>query len=260
MAGIPTPHVADREQRAFNSAVKQRVESQESVIAQLQAQIRQLQTRPVSQNTTVVRQSSGGGSTTAPGQLSDDIFGALLPVSDLNAGQAAALPPGSVIAFAGGGAIDGFLDCDGSSVLATEYPDLFAAIGYTWGGAGANFNLPDFTDRYLQGVSADESLGDTFGAVDHEINFEHTHAEGTLEAAGQSVTGSTGIPDATTEVQSGTGAIVASATHTHSVTATGAASAVTGDTDVNVYTDAPAVQDPVDIRPQSAAVRWLIKT
>src|ERR1700722_13632862 len=35
-----------------------------------------------------------------------------------------------------------FLIADGSSVDTTTYAKLFAVIGYTYGGSGANFNLP----------------------------------------------------------------------------------------------------------------------
>lgn len=37
--------------------------------------------------------------------------------------------------------------CDGSSLLVASFPALFAKIGYAFGGAGANFNLPDFRGR-----------------------------------------------------------------------------------------------------------------
>jgi hypothetical protein len=83
MAGIPTPNVADKDQRVFNRAVKQLVESQAVVITQLQAQIRQLQARPVSQQTTVVREASGGtaGGSPAAG-MADGLLGLLLPIGD----------------------------------------------------------------------------------------------------------------------------------------------------------------------------------
>lgn len=32
---------------------------------------------------------------------------------------------------------------DGASLLVASYPELFALFGYTYGGAGANFNLPN---------------------------------------------------------------------------------------------------------------------
>ena len=37
----------------------------------------------------------------------------------------------------------GYLICDGSSIDTTTYADLFAVLGYSYGGSGANFNLPE---------------------------------------------------------------------------------------------------------------------
>ena len=45
--------------------------------------------------------------------------------------------------------------CDGSSYPTTgTYAKLFAAIGYAWGGSGANFNVPDLQDVFALGASA----------------------------------------------------------------------------------------------------------
>ena len=52
----------------------------------------------------------------------------------------------------------GWLLCDGASYLVSAYPELFAAIGYTHGGAGANFNVPDCGGRVS--LAADD-LGGT---------------------------------------------------------------------------------------------------
>lgn len=41
--------------------------------------------------------------------------------------------------------ISGFLLCDGSSIATTAQPDLFAVIGYDYGGSGGNFSVPDMT-------------------------------------------------------------------------------------------------------------------
>ena len=45
----------------------------------------------------------------------------------------------------------GFIECDGRSLAKDSYGDLFAVIGYTYGGSGANFNLPDYRNRKLTG-------------------------------------------------------------------------------------------------------------
>ena len=60
-------------------------------------------------------------------------------------------PTGAVIDFAGSTAPAGWLLCYGQSVLVATYPDLFAVIGYTYGGAGVNFSLPDCRGRVTAG-------------------------------------------------------------------------------------------------------------
>jgi len=67
----------------------------------------------------------------------------------------AAHESGMIAAWAGtnGNIPTGWLLCDGSSVATATYPDLFAAIGYVYGGAGANFTLPDLVDVFVRGQS-----------------------------------------------------------------------------------------------------------
>ena len=64
-----------------------------------------------------------------------------------------ALPTGSYIQFAGSQAPAGFLVCNGGELSRTTYSELFAVIGTTYGsGDGSTtFNLPNLTDRFLQG-------------------------------------------------------------------------------------------------------------
>ena len=64
-----------------------------------------------------------------------------------------ALPIGSYIQFAGSQAPAGFLVCNGGEISRTTYSALFAVIGTTYGsGDGSTtFNLPNLTDRFLQG-------------------------------------------------------------------------------------------------------------
>ena len=66
------------------------------------------------------------------------------------------LPIGSYIQFAGSQAPAGFLVCNGGEISRTTYSALFAAIGTTYGsGDGSTtFNLPNLTDRFLQGSTS----------------------------------------------------------------------------------------------------------
>ena len=65
------------------------------------------------------------------------------------------LPIGSYIQFAGSQAPAGFLVCNGGEISRTTYSALFDVIGTTYGsGDGSTtFNLPNLTDRFLQGSS-----------------------------------------------------------------------------------------------------------
>ncbi|HEX4367254.1 MAG TPA: tail fiber protein [Rhodopila sp.] len=41
----------------------------------------------------------------------------------------------------------GWLLCDGAQYTTSQYPDLFNRIGYTYGGSGVNFAVPDMRSR-----------------------------------------------------------------------------------------------------------------
>ena len=68
-------------------------------------------------------------------------------------GQSVLNPIGTVIAFAGNSAPAGYLICNGAAISRTTYAKLFAIIGTTYGtGNGSTtFNLPNLTDRVVQG-------------------------------------------------------------------------------------------------------------
>ena len=59
-----------------------------------------------------------------------------------------------------------WLICDGSSRDTTAYAKLFAVIGYTYGGSGANFNLPPCTNRFPMGAG---TLAATGGEATHVL-------------------------------------------------------------------------------------------
>jgi microcystin-dependent protein len=73
---------------------------------------------------------------------------------------------GIVVPWGSASIPSGFLLCDGQSVSTTTYAALFAVIGYTYGGSGANFNVPDLKDRTVVGVSSANSkaLAQSIGA------------------------------------------------------------------------------------------------
>lgn len=122
------------------------------------------------------------------------------------------VPVGFIVPYAGTGLAEGWLDCDGSAVSRTIYPDLFAAIGTTWGtGDGSTtFNLPTSEDLVLQGASTTNPVGTyktaglpnitgTIASADAAITFSQANSKGAI-----SVTGVTGyVPAANTATASG---------------------------------------------------------
>lgn len=56
----------------------------------------------------------------------------------------------------------GWLYCDGGSHSTSTYADLFAAIGYTYGGSGSSFSVPDFRGRSPAGL---DNLGGSSASV-----------------------------------------------------------------------------------------------
>ncbi len=83
-----------------------------------------------------------------------------------------------------------WLRCDGSSIATATYPDLFALIGYSYGGAGANFNIPDLRDRQITGYSGTKAIASTGGAG------THTLIEANLPPHAHSLGGATGTTSA----------------------------------------------------------------
>jgi microcystin-dependent protein len=76
----------------------------------------------------------------------------------------ALVPSGAITAYGGSAAPTGWLNCNGASISTTTYADLFAVVGYTYGGAGANFNLPDLTGRVVAGLEASATRLTTGGS------------------------------------------------------------------------------------------------
>ena len=71
------------------------------------------------------------------------------------------VPAGTFLPFAGTAVPDGYLLCNGAEVSRTDYANLFAAIGTKWGeGDGSTtFTLPNFNDRFIEGTTDTEKVG-----------------------------------------------------------------------------------------------------
>jgi microcystin-dependent protein len=68
---------------------------------------------------------------------------------------------------------DGYLVCNGAEYPTSQYPDLFAAIQYDYGGSGANFRVPDYRAMFLRGL--DEGRG-----IDPQRTISATFQKGSL--------------------------------------------------------------------------------
>lgn len=86
-----------------------------------------------------------------------------------------------------------FLLCDGSSYTTTNYPNLFTLIGYTYGGSGTTFNIPDLRDKRGY-MDLNSNLGTISGANSITLTEnqlpQHTH---NVNSSLYSVTHSHGI-------------------------------------------------------------------
>jgi microcystin-dependent protein len=95
----------------------------------------------------------------------------------------AGISPGLIMGYAiDTGPPAGWLSADGSSLSTTTYANLFAIIGYIYGGSGANFNVPDFRGMFLRGF--DNGRGSDFqgsraaNAYQASYLINHFHALG----------------------------------------------------------------------------------
>lgn len=81
------------------------------------------------------------------------------------------VPVGSVVAYAGTLSTlaymeqTGWMLCDGRTIEAAIYPELFATLGYSHGGEGASFAIPDYQDVAGGPPSVSYLIKFTYGAV-----------------------------------------------------------------------------------------------
>ena len=121
------------------------------------------------------------------------------------------IPYGTIIQSAAVTIPAGWLLCDGASLLKASYLNLFGAVGYTYGGSGLNFNVPDIRGRVAVGRGTGagltaRALGTTGGEETHLLTVDempsHTH---TSNATGgtQGLSVSTGNNTMNAEVNGG---------------------------------------------------------
>jgi len=133
--------------------------------------------------------------TAIPNTFSD---GDLLSAEKLNANFAALgdgiVPTGTIVAFAGQTAPEGWLLCDGTLTSRAQKSKLFVAIGtaYGAGDGSTTFHLPDLRGRFLRGVNGGAgrdpdtatrtamnsggNTGDAVGSLQGDMFKSHTHS------------------------------------------------------------------------------------
>jgi len=126
------------------------------------------------------------------------------------------IPAGSIIAWSGSTAPDGWLLCQGQAISRTTYAALFAICSTTFGvGDGSStFEVPDMRGRTMSMVGTNISLGDlTIGELNASSKI--TTDSGSANPSVGTITVSTGAKDAggVTVVNS-----VAGGGHTHTLT------------------------------------------
>ncbi len=96
----------------------------------------------------------------------------------------------------------GFLVCDGRSLKKSEYAELFTVIGYTYGGSGDDFNIPNFSDgKFMRGIGGNAAA---LGQVQQDEIKSHTHGVGQQPGIGQSNNGGSGpFAGSNNHIQSG---------------------------------------------------------
>lgn len=90
-------------------------------------------------------------------------------------------PVGMVMPFGGTIAPAGYLLCDGSSYSTDGYPELFAQIGYYFGGASTSFNVPNLIDRVPVGSGSGYDQGESGGESTVSLTVadipSHSHSD-----------------------------------------------------------------------------------
>jgi len=74
---------------------------------------------------------------------------------------------------------DGYILCDGRGLDTQTYSELFAVLGYTHGGSGSTFNIPNLRDKFVVGAAGGYNVADQGGTNSNTLTTsnipEHFH-------------------------------------------------------------------------------------
>ena len=88
------------------------------------------------------------------------------------------ITPAGAIMFYGAEAVpNGWFICDGTSYYSADHPALFAAIGYTFGGTGDSFLVPNLLGQFVRGWAGSGTVdsGRVFGSHQTGQMESHNH-------------------------------------------------------------------------------------
>lgn len=174
---------------------------------------------------------------------------------------------GSVLAWPTSSIPTGMLLANGQSVAVASYPALFAEYGYTYGGSGANFNVPDYRDYFLRGHSSsgtdassrtdrgDGTTGANVGTKQEDAFESHNHTVSITDPGHGHSLPFTAIQDGGNNYQIYTGAGSPGANSrsvSQSLPSSTASAAVSG------ITASSAVNGGTETRPRNITVNWII--
>lgn len=167
--------------------------------------------------------------------------------ADLTSAMAALIPVGSIFPFVGGQAPSGFALCNGQTLDRTQFAELFRLIGTKYGSTNtSNFRVPDLSGRFLVGVGAGYSLGDTGGSQTVTLTEAQmpVHSHDVTGKTGQA--GLSGVGMYASNVAGGSGWQVLSTTESGSISGLRTTSAGSGQAHEN--------------RPPYFALEYIIRT
>jgi microcystin-dependent protein len=110
---------------------------------------------------------------------------------DYNTQWAVPVPSGVISSFAGSSVPIGYVLCDGQSLNTTTFANLFAVIGYTYGGSGSSFLVPNLKGRVPVGIDAAQAEFNVRGETGGEKTVTLTASQIPTHSHPNSLTGTT---------------------------------------------------------------------
>ena len=134
--------------------------------------------------------TAGAGSAAGSGRISANY----LDVPNVTPVGGIVMWPGGLGEPNGNGFPANWLLCNGQAISKTTYGELWNKIGYTFGGSGDTFNLPNLLERFVVGAGGDNStvvggnVGDSYnrgdtGGSKNAIVVSHTHTASTSDTS-----------------------------------------------------------------------------